>query len=75
VTVPDGWESPVFDETFKIAVWNGTIYQYYEKNNRYYGVFTPNVPFYLQKAEVYLNNDKLIILTSNRVLSTNPVSY
>jgi hypothetical protein len=46
VTVPDGWSGVAFDPTYKIAVFGGNIYEYYQPNNRYYGVLNPTKPVF-----------------------------
>jgi hypothetical protein len=79
VTIHDNQNNPtnfinsVFDETFKIAVINGTIHQYYEQNNRYYPVFTPAQAMFADK-QIFFNQDKLIILSSITNLANPPVS-
>ncbi len=62
-SVPTNFTNAAFDETFQTAVINGTIYQYYEPDNRYYSIYTPTQPF-LQDKQIFLNVDKLIILSS-----------
>jgi hypothetical protein len=52
----------VFDETFKIAVVNGTIYEYSSFNNRYYPAYTPDSSAaILADQKIFLNQDKLVI--------------
>jgi hypothetical protein len=68
VTITDNMNAPtnfmnaVFDETFKIAVVNGTVYEYSVSNNRYYPAYTPDSSVaILAEQKIFLNQDKLII--------------
>ena len=75
VIVPPGWTDPVLDETYKIAIYDGGIWEYSQTHNRYYGKGWMNAdkPL-LQDIQVYLNQDKLIILSSTTNAASPPVS-
>jgi hypothetical protein len=72
---PTNFLNAVFDETFKIAVVNGTVYQYTVSTNLYTPVYTPDqTQSILTNQKVFLNQDKLIILSSSTNSASPPES-